>query len=268
MTRSKVAWITGAGRGIGRAIALALARERIASALLARTGEEIDEVARKIGAGGGRAVAYRCDLARTAEILETVERIRGDLGPADILVNNAGIALSRKLEETTDEDWEAAIRLNMTVPFILCREVIPAMIGNRWGRIVNIASTAGKVGYRYTAAYTASKHGLVGLTRSLALDVKKHGITVNAVCPGWVNTAMTDESVRNIAERTGMDEEKARATLARMNPGGRLIEPEEVAAAVVRLIGDDSDAITGQAIDLDAGNSSIAPAVQRTRQEE
>ena len=266
--RTRVAWITGAGRGIGRAIALALAKERIESALLARTGEEIDEVARKIGAGGGRAVAYRCDLGRTAEILETVERIRGDLGPADILVNNAGIALSRKLEETTDEDWEAAIRLNMTVPFILCREVIPAMIGSRWGRIVNIASTAGKVGYRYTAAYTASKHGLVGLTRSLAMDVQKHGITVNAVCPGWVNTRMTDESVRNIAKRTGMDEEEARAALARMNPGGRLIEPEEVAAAVVRLIDEDSGAITGQAIDLDAQTSSIAPAVHRTRQEE
>lgn len=247
---ARVAWITGAGRGIGRAIALSLSEQGIATALIARTQEEIEEVARTVADGGGRAEAFPCDLGRLEEIRVVAGRIREGFGAADILVNNAGLAFSKKAAETSMDDWQAAIRINLTAPFFLCKEVIPEMARRRWGRIVNIASTAGKTGYRYTAAYTASKHGLVGLTRALALEVAGLGITVNAVCPGWVNTPMTDESVRNIAEKTGKSEEDARAILAEMNPQKRLLEPEEVAAVVSRLVGEEAKEINGQAIDV------------------
>ena len=254
----RVAWITGAGRGIGRACALALAGAEIDTALVARSADELGAVADEVKKLGRRAVPFPSDLLDSQSLPTLCKRIDSELGPPDILVNNAGLAFSKKIGDTTREEWDRAIGLNMTAPFILSREVLPGMLERGWGRIINIASTAGLHGYAFTSAYTASKHGLIGLTRALALEVRDRGVTVHAVCPGCVNSRMTDESVANIVEKTGRTEEEARGVLARMNPHGRLVEPEEVAAVVARLAADDEygAACKGEAIVVDGSEEA------------
>jgi meso-butanediol dehydrogenase/(S,S)-butanediol dehydrogenase/diacetyl reductase len=245
----RVALVTGGGRGIGRAIALALGREGLAVVVAARTREPLEATAGELRTAGGAALALTLDVTDAASVEAAVARTTAEVGAVDVVVNNAGIAESALFARTTPEMWERHFRVNVTGPYLLTRAVLGGMLERGWGRVINIASLAGLYGSPYVTAYTASKHALVGLTRALATEVSGRGVTVNAICPGFAATDMVWSGARNVAARTGRSLEDAVAALARLNPGGRLIEPEEVAEAAVRLVRDDTT--NGEAVVLD-----------------
>ena len=244
----RVALVTGGSRGLGRAIAGALAREGLAVAVAARGRSEIDEAARALRMQGAEAMALALDVGDPDAVTLAVNAIAATLGPVDVLVNNAGIAESAPLGRTELDLWDRHFRTNATGPYLLARAVLPAMLERRWGRVINIASVAGLVGAPYVSAYTASKHALVGFTRALAAEVEGKGVTVNAICPGFAATDLVWSSARTIVAKTGKTYEEAVETLARMNAGGRLVAPDEVAAAVTRLLRDERN---GDAILID-----------------
>ena len=253
MNAGKVAWVTGAGKGIGAAIALALGRSGARVAVSARTAADIERVAAAIREAGGEAVAVACDVTRPDSIANAVASVAHALGPVAILVNNAGAAESHKFLGHDDALWRRMLEANLDSVYYVTKAVLPMMLEAKWGRIINIASIAAKSGGKYVAAYTAAKHGVLGLTRALAVELAAEGITVNAVCPGYVDTPMTDRAVSNIAARTRLSEAEARAVLQRTSPQNRLITPAEVAHVVMMLTGDEARGITGQAINVDGG---------------
>jgi len=211
----KLALVTGGGRGIGAAIARALAAAGARVVVCGRTKPELDTVAREIG-----GVAMRLDLTDRPQTDEVIASV----GPVDVLINNAGVA-----------------------------ESAPSMVARKWGRVINIASNAGVSGYGYSTAYCAAKHAMVGMTRALAIDLARTGVTINALCPGWVETQMAEEAVTRIAAKTGRSEDEARTQLAAMSPQRRMITPDEVAHAALMLCGDGARGIHGQALVIDGG---------------
>ncbi len=249
----KNALVTGASRGIGRAIALAFAREGATVVACARRLEALESLEKEIAGAGGRALALSVDVTVPESIERARARVVDELGAVQILVNNAGIAKSVKVLAMDDDHWQSHLDVNLTGAFRVTRAFLPQMVEARWGRIINIASTAGKVGFAYTAAYCASKHGLIGLTRALSLEMATLGVTVNAICPGFVRTDMASEAARNIAKKTGKSEGDATKWLEALSPQNRLMEPEEVAAVAVLLASEDSRGINGQAINIDGG---------------
>jgi NAD(P)-dependent dehydrogenase (short-subunit alcohol dehydrogenase family) len=251
----RTAFITGGGRGIGRAVALAFAREGARVFVAARTSSDVGRVAEEIRAEfGARAAAHApCDVSDPRSVEEAFAAAREFLGDIDVLVNNAGVADSSKFTETSDEFWRRHLDINLTGTFYCMRAALPSMVGRGWGRVINVASVAGKTGAPYVAAYTASKHGVVGLTRSVALEVAAKGVTVNAVCPGYVDTDMTARAVENIRAKTGRSASDALEAIKRMSPQQRLVTPEEVAALCLLLASHEGRGITGQAINVDGG---------------
>jgi NAD(P)-dependent dehydrogenase (short-subunit alcohol dehydrogenase family) len=245
--------VTGAGRGIGRSIALALAEAGADVAVTARTTSELELLVAQIQAMGRRSLAVQCDVTDSAQVQHMATTLIEGLGGVDILVNNAGNAGSHKFLNHPDELWHRMLAINLTSIYYVTKAFMPTLIERRNGRIINVASIASRIGERYIAAYVAAKHGALGLTRALAAELQPYNITVNAICPGYVNTPMTDSSVSNISALTGMTQEQARATLEKMSPQKRLIESEEVAAIAVFLAQDLSKGITGQAINIDGG---------------
>ncbi len=249
----KVALITGGSKGIGLAIARALTQEGVSVALAARSQPDLDQAVNDLCASGARAASVLCDVTDTAQVNRLVPEVNAKLGPIDILVNNAGIAGSHKFLGHPDDLWERLLRVNLTGTYNVCKAVVPGMMERRWGRVINIASIASKAGARYMVAYTASKHGVLGLTRALAVELNLYNITVNAICPGYVDTPMTEATIANIVRLTGRTEDEARKSIEGMSPQNRLIEPEEVAAVAVMLAADTAKGITGQAISVDGG---------------
>lgn len=251
--QDRVALVTGGGRGIGRAIALALARAGARVAVTARTKAEIDEAVSVISAEKGRAVALTADLADRSMPTRLISEVTAVLGPVDILVNNAGVGSSsnpKPIVQFDDAFWELTLWVNLTVPYLLSKAVLPEMMKRRWGRIINIASINSKIGSLHGAAYAASKHGLLGLTRTLALEVARDGITVNAICPGPVHTLMNDRRLAYDAQRTGVPFEQIEQSLT---PIGRRLEPDEIAPLAVYLASDDARMVTGQAWNICGG---------------
>jgi 3-hydroxybutyrate dehydrogenase len=252
----RVALITGGGRGIGRAVAFAFAREGANIAVAARTTEQVETVAQEIRKEcGAVALPLSCDVSDAQSVASMVEEVERAFGRGvDILVNNAGIAESSPLVKTSDELWNRHLSINLSGTFYCTRAALPAMIERGWGRVINIASIAGKTGAPYIAAYSASKHGVLGLTRSVALEVATKGVTVNAICPGYVETDMTERAVENITAKTGKPADEARAVLEQMSPQRRLVTPEEVAALALLLASEEGRGINGQAINIDGGS--------------
>ncbi len=243
------ALITGGGSGIGFAAAHALAARGAKLSLLGRGGEKL----RRAAAQFVDAAVLIADVTDEASVTAAFLRAHGAHGPVHILVNNAGIAPSAPFQATDLALWNQTLAANLTGAFLCTRAALPDMLGAGWGRIVNVASTAGLKGYAYVSAYCASKHGLLGLTRALAQETAKRGVTVNAVCPGYVDTDIVAESARRIAAKTGLSAAEALGSILRHNPQGRLVEPAEVAAAIAWLCGDGAAAINGAAIPISGG---------------
>ena len=247
----RVVVVTGGGRGIGRAIAVALARAGARVAVTGRSADVLQQVCAEIGEHGGQAAAFPGDIADAVAVRNTFEQIRATLGLVDILVNNAGMTASVKFTDMDDGLWERIMRVNATAPYWCCKAVVPHMIAQRWGRIVNIASIAALSGLPYSVAYSASKHALLGLTRSLALELGRYGITSNAICPGWTDTDMLHNAVANIVEKTGRSESEARASVLALSKQPRVITPEEVAAIALELVSAAGAHRNGEAIVVD-----------------
>jgi NAD(P)-dependent dehydrogenase (short-subunit alcohol dehydrogenase family) len=246
------ALVTGASRGIGASIAAALAAEGMRISLFGRDAAALEEVAARLG-GADRAGAVPADITDSDSVRAAFAAARGRFGPVDVLVNNAGQAASAKFTDTDAALWQRLMAVNVTGSYLCTREAIGDMLKGGYGRIVNIASTAGLRGGAYISAYAASKHAVIGLTRSLALEYAQRNITVNAVCPGFVNTDIVKDAIANIVAKTGRTAAEALEGLVATNPQRRLIEPQEVAATVAWLCRPGTESITGQSIVLSGG---------------
>jgi 3-hydroxybutyrate dehydrogenase len=253
--RGRVAIVTGGSRGIGRAIAVAFARHGAAVAIVGRDESALKDVGTQIEAWGGCCRPIVADLAAVDEggAYTLHEHVVGALGPVDVLVNNAAVGSSQHPREVIATDpsfWELTLHVNLTIPFLLTRAVLPGMVAAGYGRVINVSSTHGKVGAPTAAAYCASKHGLLGLTRATALEVAAAGVTVNAICPGATDTPLNDRLQRQKSERTGVAVDEL---IRRQYPMQRRVRTEEVAGLAVFLTSMAAASITGAAIDVDGG---------------
>lgn len=247
----KHALVTGGGSGIGATIARMLAEAGAVVTICGRRAESLEAV----------AASHANIHSRIADVTDetAMQRLYRDaeqaLGPVDIVVANAGLARSAPFARTTLESWTQTLDVNLTGAFLTAKPALSGMSERGWGRVIFIASTAGLKGYAYVAPYVAAKHGVIGLTRALAIETAKTGVTVNAICPGFTETEMLDASIETIVAKTGKSAEQARTALVSTNPMGRFVQPEEVAQAVLWLCGAHSDALTGQALSVSGGET-------------
>jgi len=246
--------VTGGGHGLGRAIALALAPSSAAVAVLGRNVDALAETEARLRRAGVHAFHTFCDVRDPASVQEAHARVQADLGAATVLVNNAGVAPTAPVLRLSLEDWQRALDVNATAALLCIQAWAPAMCEAGWGRVVNIASMAGLQGGVYLAAYAASKHALVGLTRAAAADLAPKGVTVNAICPGYVDTDMTDGGVQRLVRARGVSEAEALDMVLASADQARLLSTEEVAARVVHLCGEDAGDTTGKAIAMTGGS--------------
>jgi NAD(P)-dependent dehydrogenase (short-subunit alcohol dehydrogenase family) len=247
----KVAFVTGASRGIGEAIARRFAAEGARVALAARDEAACGRIVEEIALQGGEAVAIGCDVTLSVSVSSAIAGVVSKWGRIDILVNNAGLGGSTPLDDPDDSRWNGIIATNLTAMFRVTREAAPFL--PRGGRILNMSSVLGRFGVADYGAYCAAKHGVIGLTRALALELAPRQITVNALCPGWVETEMSRDSFRRIARTSKKTEGEAREMAAQMAPLGRVLDPSEVAALATYVASEDARSITGQAIVIDGG---------------
>jgi NAD(P)-dependent dehydrogenase (short-subunit alcohol dehydrogenase family) len=250
--KDRHAVVTGGGSGIGAATAAALLRAGARVTLMGRDAAKLE--AQRSALGGGESIAcVSVDVTDEGAVEAAFAHAVEGLGAIDILVNNAGQATAAPFAQTDLALWKRMLDVNLTGVFLCTRAVLPAMLVRKSGRIVNVASTAGQVGYPYVAAYCASKHGVIGMTRALALEVATQGVTVNAVCPGYTETELLQASLDQITRKTSRSEAEARSILVRHNPQQRFVQPDEVANAVLWLCAPGSSAITGQSISVSGG---------------
>jgi 3-hydroxybutyrate dehydrogenase len=249
----KVVLITGGSGGLGRCLARVFARQGYRVGITSRDSEKLSAAVEEIRELGFPVLALPCDIRHKDQVESLAEELRTRLGPVHVLINNAGIAQAMSLLEMPDSLWEETLQTNLTGAYHCCRAFLPGMIDAGWGRIINIASTAGKVGYPHVTAYVSSKHGLLGLTRSLALETARLRITVNAICPGYIDDERTRDNARRMADKTGKSIEEILALFAGSAPQNRLIQADEVASLALHLASENSGGITGQAINVDGG---------------
>ncbi|WP_287497018.1 SDR family NAD(P)-dependent oxidoreductase [Pandoraea sp. CB10b_02] len=250
------ALVTGGARGIGEAVARALLAQGARVTLLGRSEKSLASGAQAL-ASLGEVAWVSADIAHAPALNAAFARAAERFGPVQVLVNNAGQAVSAPFGKTDGALWQQMIDVNLTGTFHCISAALPDMLAAGWGRIVNVASTAGLIGYPYVTAYCAAKHGVIGLTRALALEVAKKGVTVNAVCPGYTETDIVRDAVANIVAKTGRSEDEARAELAKRNPQGRLVQPQEVADAVLWLCQPGAAAVTGQSLAVAGGEVTV-----------
>lgn len=249
-TVARHALVTGGGQGIGAAVALELVARGMNVTVLARRLAVVQALA---DTDPEHLIAVRADVADPAQVGEALAQAEARFGPVDVLVNNAGQAQTAPFLKMDLTLWHQMLGVNLTGTLVCTQAVLPGMVARGWGRVVNVASTAGQVGYAYVSAYCAAKHGVIGLTKSLALEMAKKGVTVNAVCPGYTETDIVRESIERVVAKTGRSAEEARAEFVKSNPQGRLVQPEQVADAVAWLCGEGASAVTGQAISVAGG---------------
>ena len=249
----RIALVTGAGRGIGRAIALDFAAEGARVAAAARSQDQLDGLVEEIASKGGTAVAFPVDLYQRSAAAELAATVKSQMGPVDILVNNAGIGSSAQpapVAEFDEEFWDRTLQLNLTAPFLLCKAVLPDMVAAGWGRIITVASINSRIPSMHAAGYVASKHGVMGLSRTIAIEYASAGITSNCICPGPVKTVMNNARVEYDARRKGVDPESYEAGLTLT--GGRL-GPNDISPLAVYLASEDARMVTGQSYNVDGG---------------
>ena len=251
--KGKTVLVTGAGRGIGRAIALAFAAEGARVAVSARTGSELDNLVAEARAAGGETSAFEADLSKRSDVPKLLAAVEAKYGPVEILVNNAGLGSSSNPKPVVDFDddfWDLSVAINMTAPYLLSKAVLPGMLERGWGRILTVASINSKRPSLHGAAYAATKHGVMGLMRTLAMETASQGITVNSICPGPVATLMNDKRIEYDAARLGLSVEEHER--AQTPIGGRLV-PDDIAPMAVYLASDQARMITGQAYNVCGG---------------
>lgn len=251
--RYKIVLITGGSGGLGQALAAAFAREEARVVIAARDRDRLNAAAEKMAQNGTQVLALPCDISQRNQVQSLGEEIKTLWGDVQILINNAGIARAVNFSDMPAAVWDETLATNLTGAYNCCKVFLPAMIQAKWGRIINIASTTAKVGYSHVTAYTASKHGLLGLTRSLALETARAGVTVNAICPGYIDDERTRENAKIMAKKTGKSAGDILKLFAASSPQNRLIAPAEVASLALLMASKELSGMTGQAINVDGG---------------
>ena len=255
--QDKVVLVTGGSGGLGRALGRAFAQQGSRVVLAARSEAKLAAAAEEIARAGGKVLPLMCDITAKNQVQELADSIGARWGAVQILINNAGVAKAAGFLEMADSLWEEILKTNLTGPYNCCKVFLPGMIEARWGRIINIGSTTSKVAYSHVSAYVSSKHGLIGLTRVLALETARLGITVNAICPGYLDDELTHANAQQMAEKTGKSVEQILAMFASSAPQKRLIAPEEVAELALLMASDKLAGMTGQAVSIDGGATMI-----------
>ncbi len=251
--KGQVALITGGGVGIGRAIAQAFASQQAKVAICGRRLEELERTARELTTAGAEVLPLQCDVTHRGDVERTVNAVAQNFGRLDILVNNAGASGRTPIQDPDDSKWENIIQVNLTGSYLCSKLAVPHMLKHHYGRIVNVSSVLGRFGVAGYLAYCTAKHGIVGFTKALALEVASQGITVNAICPTWVDTAMARQGIEETAVILGVSPEEFREMAISAVPIKRMAEAEEVASAVVYLCSKAASAITGQSINICGG---------------
>jgi len=255
--QNRVVLVTGGSGGLGRALGRAFARQGDRVILSARSEAKLKAAVDEVSRDGGEVFPVVCDITERSQVQRLAETAVSHWGNVQILINNAGVAKAASFLDTSESLWNEILSTNLTGTYNCCKQFLPAMIDARWGRIINIGSTTSKVAYSHVSAYVSSKHGLLGLTRVLALETARLGITVNAICPGYLDDELTRANAQQMAEKTGKSVDQILAMFASSAPQKRLIAPEEVAELALLMASDKLAGMTGQAISIDGGATMI-----------